>query len=351
MSRPYAGRSDDGSLGKAGTEDGEFRHGSDCKFALIYSKLFFYHSYIPKRNKKTVLLSSLASWRFLCRRPIGMAALMGRAGLNIRIMERQRIFVDVVGFTDVERHALNTVFRLSEERSLSYVLWSPMTVPGTSLAVGTSEVILVDGQSAEAVLLHAKALPPGQRLIWVGPDAPEQAWRVLQRPIQWADLLNDLDAVFAAFQVDSGLIDLDISAPAPLQQDAGLLQQRPKRALLAGSDAEERMYLRSRLALAGVVETDEVTSTELAIKLMGLHHYCCGVFNLDDHQIDAWSLARLFSERFPQALTMATSELAGPLSDWWNRHRVKRNTRRAGISILLARPLQPPELSRWMALL
>jgi len=269
----------------------------------------------------------------------------------MRAMDRQRIFVDVVGFSDVERHALNTVFRLSEERSLSYSLWSPMTVPGSSLAVTTAEVRLVDGQSAEAVLLHAKDLPAGQRLIWVGPDAPEQVWRVLERPIQWADLLNDLDAVFAAFQVDSGLLDLDISAPAPLQQDQELLQPSPKRALLAGSDEEERMYLRSRLALAGVVETDEVTSTEMAMEMMGRHPYCCGVFNLDDHQIDGWSLARHFSEKFPQALTMASSELAGPLSDWWNRHRIKRNTRRVGIPILLARPLQPPELSHWMSLL
>ena len=37
----------------------------------------------------------------------------------------QRVFVKVTGFTDVERHALNTVFRLSEQRGIIYSLWVP----------------------------------------------------------------------------------------------------------------------------------------------------------------------------------------------------------------------------------
>lgn len=264
-------------------------------------------------------------------------------------MHKQRIFVSVVGFSDVERHALNTVFRLSEDRELCYAPWSPLTAPGATVAVAPAEVALVDGQSAEAVLSHAKELPAGQRLIWVGPGAPDQVWRVLQRPIQWAEVLNDLDAVFAARQTDSGLIDLDITSPAPLELHPS--QIRVKRALLVGSDSQEGMYLRSRLALVGVVEVDEISSTETAMDRMGRNDYCCGVFNLDDKHVDVWSLARLFAQRYPQALTLASSEMAGPLADWWNRRRVKRHTREAGVSVLLARPLQPRELSQWLDLL
>jgi hypothetical protein len=33
----------------------------------------------------------------------------------------RRVFVKVVGFSDAERHALNTLFRLSEERDTHYV--------------------------------------------------------------------------------------------------------------------------------------------------------------------------------------------------------------------------------------
>lgn len=266
-------------------------------------------------------------------------------------MHKQRILVSVVGFSDVERHALNTVFRLSEERELSYALWAPLTAPGAAPMVAAAHVALVDADSAEAVLSHAKELPAGQRLIWIGSDAPAHAWRALERPIQWASVLNELDAVFAARQADSGFVDLDVTAPAPLEEELEHIVSSPRRALLVGADAAESMYLRSRLALAGVVECDEGTSTEAAVELMGRNRYCCGVFNLDDPQVDSWSLARLFRDRYPQALTIGTSELAGPLADWWNRRRVRNSTRRAGISILLARPLQPRELSQWMDLL
>ncbi|MEO8119797.1 MAG: response regulator, partial [Rhodoferax sp.] len=35
------------------------------------------------------------------------------------------VYVKVVGFTDIERHALNTLFRLSTGQSTSYGLWTP----------------------------------------------------------------------------------------------------------------------------------------------------------------------------------------------------------------------------------
>ena len=111
-------------------------------------------------------------------------------------MQKQRILVSVVGFSDVERHALNTVFRLSQERELSYAPWVPMAAPGAVIPAGVAQVALVDGESLEAVLSHAKEMPPGQRLIWVGSDAPAHAWRGLSRPIQWSVVLDDLDAVY-----------------------------------------------------------------------------------------------------------------------------------------------------------
>lgn len=277
----------------------------------------------------------------------------GPGGRNIAGMLKQRIYVSVVGFSDVERHALNTLFRLSEDNDFTYVPWVPLRAPNADPMNGmvSVAVVLVDGESAEAVLSHARELPLGQRLIWVGPDAPEHAWRVLQRPIQWADVLSDLEAVYAARQVDSGFLDLDITSPAPLLEDVIGHATPIKRALLVSSDQEERTYLRSRLALSGVVEVDGITTTEAAVELIGRNRYCCGVFNLDDPLLDAWSLASLFRQRNPDSLPIATSRLASPLADWWSRKRIRRDTERAGIRALLAKPLQPREVSQWMALL
>jgi hypothetical protein len=270
-------------------------------------------------------------------------------------MQKQRVLVSVVGFSDVERHALNTVFRLSQERELCYAPWVPLVAPGATVPTGVAQVALVDGESLEAVLSHAKEMPPGQRLIWVGPDAPEHAWRVLQRPIEWSAVLHDLDAVFAARQADSGLLDLDVTAPSPLDldldMDVGAPGELVRRALVVGADEQEGTYLRTRLALAGVAHVDEVTDTETALELMERNRYVCGVFNLDDHRIDIWALMRHFVTRNPQALTLATTELAGPLAGWWRRRRVRRDAHRVGITALLERPFQPRQVSAWLDLI
>ena len=126
----------------------------------------------------------------------------------------------------------------------------------------TAEVLLVDGESAEAVLSHAKETPTGQRLIWVGPDAPDHAWRVMQRPIQWAHVLHDLDAVYAARLVDSGYLDLDFTSPAPLGGDPAEPQPPVRRVLLVSTDLAERETLRVRLCAVGLPEIDEVSNTE-----------------------------------------------------------------------------------------
>lgn len=267
---------------------------------------------------------------------------------NIRAMQKQRIYVHVVGFGDVERHALNTVFRLSEERELAYALWMPLTAPGTHQNTALAEVALVDGDSAEAVLLHAKQTPPGQRLIWVGHNPPPHAWRVLQRPIQWASVLNDLNAVYAARQVDSGFLDLDITLPGPLETGSTTPH---KRALIVGVTELERRRLMALLEQHGITEVDRADSTEAALEHISRHRYSCGVFDLDEHHVDSWQLAQHFAQHNQNALTMGISEHAGPLAPWLNRRRVRRDTERTGINALVGRPLPEAEVQRWFELL
>lgn len=253
-------------------------------------------------------------------------------------MERQRVFVQVVGFTDVERHALNTVFRLSEYRDLTYSPWID-GVPGMSAA---PEILLIDGESAEAVLAHVRELPVGQRLIWVGAGAPDHAWRVLPRPIHWATLLADLDAVFAAQLADSGFLDLDISTPAPLDLPVGSLLQ--ERALLVGPDGSDRQGLLSILGAAGFGVVDTAPGTDEAVALIGRHAYAMVVLDLDAPQVDGWSLAGLLSRNSPHAMVLGMSEHAGPLASWWRRRRLRRHVDNSPMQGLLARPLQEKQL-------
>lgn len=266
-------------------------------------------------------------------------------------MLNQRIYVSVVGFSDVERHALNTIFRLSEDRDVSYAPWVPLVAPGAQPTLMTAEVLLVDGESAEAVLSHAKETPTGQRLIWVGPDAPDHAWRVMQRPIQWAHVLHDLDAVYAARLVDSGYLDLDFTSPAPLGGDPAEPQPPVRRVLLVSTDLAERETLRLRLCAVGLPEIDEVSNTESAVELVGRNPYVCGVFNLDEHHLDSWSLARLFAQHNPMGLNMGLSVHVGADGHWWSRRRVQRDAKKARLTTVLARPLQVHDLAPWLDLL
>ncbi len=265
-------------------------------------------------------------------------------------MLSSHVYVSVVGFSDVERHALNTIFRLSEEHVPTYVPWqSGGAGQRSGMNVPEAEVALVDGECAEAVVHRAREAHEGQRLIWVGPDAPEHAWRVLDRPMHWASLLNDLDMVYAAKQADSGVIDLDVSSPVPLRDDSlGLRPSRFRRALIVGGNAEERLYLKGRLALAAVVEIDEAATNEQAMERMKRYAYVCSILDMDDSQLDAWMLAHTFRQRNPEAITLGMSAHAGPLGDWWSRRHMMKSSKRTGVHALVAKPPRPWELARWL---
>ncbi|MDV7399172.1 hypothetical protein RZS08_47620, partial [Arthrospira platensis SPKY1] len=114
----------------------------------------------------------------------------------------------------------------------------------------------------------------------------------------------------AAGQADSGLLDLDVTAPADLAEGE-TSADAPRRALLAGLGPGERMRVMAELARAAITDVDEVGDNETAVDRLARGVYCCGVFNLDEHQIDAWSLLQLFVQRNPHGLAMAISDQAG----------------------------------------
>jgi hypothetical protein len=260
-------------------------------------------------------------------------------------MLKQRIYVNVVGFSDVERHALNTVFRLSEDREVQYSPWVP-PARASAPSMVQADVTLVDGDSVEAVLSHARAAPAGQRLIWVGKGAPAYAWRILKRPMRWAEVLHDLDSVFAARQADSGFLDFDVTSPQPLFLESGEPAPAVKRALLVGAKGQDLQALRAQLLVVGVELHDETDVTEQAVELIGRNRYLCGVFNMDDAHLDAWALSRLFAHRQPDAMTLGITHHAGPLAAWWSKRLVRKETQRTGVNALLGLPLNREELVR-----
>jgi CheY-like chemotaxis protein len=194
----------------------------------------------------------------------------------------QRVFVKVVGFTDVERHALNTVFRLSEQRFTVYSLWLADAPEPPKLA-------LIDGQSYEARLELASPNDPALKLIWVGAVAPANAWRTFERPLSWPDVLQAMDDLFAPPEVVDFDLDFDNGAPdtkPPEPREPG------KRALIASADRSERLYLRAKLALAELTQADEAETGAQALELTRDHHYAVALVDFALPDVNGWAFLK-----------------------------------------------------------
>jgi hypothetical protein len=196
----------------------------------------------------------------------------------------KRIFVRVVGFTDVERHALNTVFRLSQEpktgRDVVYEAWAEGSA-------SVADLVLIDGASSNASQeLDAMHDHPLMGLIWVGAISPAQAWRTFSRPLRWPDVLTAMDMYFvpaASLDFDLGsetLPDqLEAAQTRALQAQSAKPEVLVKRALVADADRTARLYLLSKLAAAGIVHVDEADSVAQAQALLAQYSY--GVVSID----------------------------------------------------------------------
>jgi CheY-like chemotaxis protein len=202
----------------------------------------------------------------------------------------QRVFVKVVGFTDVERHALNTVFRLSEQRDIVYSLWMADAPAPPRLA-------LIDGRSYEARLELAAVPDPQLNLIWVGAVAPANAQRTFARPLSWPSVLNAMDELFE--QPDRIDFDLEFDLGADGTNPPDELRDTRKRALIASADRNERLYLRAKLALAELTQADEAETGAQALELARAHHYAVAVVDFALPDVNGWAFLKELMEARP----------------------------------------------------
>ena len=234
------------------------------------------------------------------------------------------VFVKVVGFRDVERHALNTMFRLSMERSTTYALWTPDAPVMPHMA-------LIDVESYEAGLaLASPGLNPNLKLICVGSGAPAHAWRVFARPLNWTAVLHAMDQLFAQAGVD---IDLELEGPGNAVVPPGV-----RLTLLVDPSRDERLYLRARLSLAGLIEVDEVDSVAQAMAKVRERHYDVVIVDVDSPD-DPWGLVeRLVTHDPPVGSVVVTTT-----NNSWQMHE---RAELAGCRAVLDKPYDPGHVFR-----
>jgi CheY-like chemotaxis protein len=194
----------------------------------------------------------------------------------------QRVFVQVSGFSAAERHALNTVFRLSEDRDTTYALWTPA-------APEAPKLLVVDGESPDAQAQLQAAEGKNIELIWVGPTPPPHCWRVFGRPISWHEVIEAIDLRFAP----AGPPDLDLGFGDDAQDTQPPEPEEPQpRALIVSRDREQRLYLRARLALAGLACVDEAESGWHALELANASPYCVALVAHGPPEVDGWAVLK-----------------------------------------------------------
>lgn len=243
----------------------------------------------------------------------------------------QRIFIKVVGFPDEERHALNTVFRLSEQCRTMYQLWTPE-------APEPPRIALLDADSHEARLEAEAPSAAGQRILWVGAHPPPAAWRVFARPLAWSEVIETLDLLFLT--EEEGL-DLDLGADLGLGDgDDSVMSQ--KLALIVSADRDKRLYLRARLSLARLTFADEADTGVQAVELAREKQYDVAFVDGALADMDACLLLRQLRQgRHPVphlAMTQAGLSLAERL-----------RARLAGAQAFLGHPPHPDRLKDWLS--
>jgi CheY-like chemotaxis protein len=233
----------------------------------------------------------------------------------------RRVFIKVVGFTDVERHALNTVFRLSGERETVYQLWAPD-------APELPKMALLDGLSYEAPVEAESPQNADLKLIWVGESPPDTIWRSFQRPLAWTEVLNAMDQAFAPKQSLDFDLDFDSGSAAAPVAEAG-------RALIASSDPQERLYLRAKLALSHLTVADEAATAAQALELAQANQYQVALVDFGLPDLDGWeSLRRLCSVPIVNLIVLKQKVSRA------ERARAKR----AGAKAMFRRPPDPGKL-------
>jgi CheY-like chemotaxis protein len=235
------------------------------------------------------------------------------------------VYVKVVGFRDFERHALNTLFDLSAQGAVNYCLWTPEAPVAPHLA-------LVDIESYEAGLeLVSPSFDASLKMICVGDDPPADAWRNFKRPLHWPDVVQAMDELFATQEaVEPELDFVDTEIPA-------ILPPGVKSALVIFPVREDRMYLRARLALAGVVVVGEAQNAAQALDQARRTHYTLVLVGQELPDMDSWELIRQLIALEPAigSVVLATRDKA-----WHVRDRAEH----AGCRGVIDYPFKPSEL-------
>jgi CheY-like chemotaxis protein len=247
----------------------------------------------------------------------------------------ERVFVTVVGFTDEERHALNLLFRMSQEHATPFSLWD-------SHAPEPARVALVDGDAYKVMQEAEKPHGAGIPILWVGPNPPEYVWRSFIRPIRWPEVVQSLDELFPVdptdVSFDLDLDEVDTQPPDTLPPDL----EPSRRALIASPNLDDRLYLRAKLSLAGLPIADDAQTAPQVLELVRDRDYLVAIVDLSLGGMRGWDFLEELARGRHAIRKVIVTASKPTLGERWRAHRV-------GVRAFLAKPPDPLKLQKLLS--
>lgn len=219
--------------------------------------------------------------------------------------DNDQYLVDVIGFNDVERSMLASIFSLAARRDPGFAQYQP----GPGLA---PDVYLVDADNP-AALGEFRALYRRVKLpaVLVGAQAHGANCLLLSRPLQWARLLQALDdSVSGGDDQPEPAAPPTATTPHSLRRSlsgAGLGRSYPMReapdaaaakrmlgdtVLVVDDNATVRMFMQAKLAPYGF-EVDIAETGEEAIALSATQEYTCVFLDVVLPGIDGYQVCKM----------------------------------------------------------
>ena len=258
-------------------------------------------------------------------------------------------YVDVIGFNEVERAMLNSVFTLAARRSPAF----SQHMPGASMASAAPTVHLVDADApaalAEFQVLHKRTPLP---TLLVGTSSHGTGLPVFTRPLQWARLLQALDEVVEdgtgvtrLAASDVGVLRASRPGSSPTHKPArsgteSLPARRPGKesVLVVDDNATVRSFMQAKLAPFGF-GVDFAETGEAAIGLSGQNDYSCVFLDVVLPGVDGYQVCKMIKSN-KQAITKTAVVMLTSRSSTFDKLRGSL----AGCDEYLTKPLEEDRL-------
>ena len=237
-----------------------------------------------------------------------------------------RFTVAFLGFSDFERSALASYFRLAHEHKPRYE-----QVPNLS----DPDFLVADAEHAASVQLVV-ATEREARTVFIGGHAPPGCPVWMPRPIDALHVMRELDAMAAR---EPGWDPPSAPPPAPV---AALRPPPLPRVLLIDDSDIALRYLGTRLA-RWQLEIDTATGSSRALVLLAAHHYELVFLDLelgDDSPLDGLQLC----QHIKQSASSVDTTVIMVSAHHSELDRVRGTM--AGCDAYLAKPLQEVDLQR-----